>query len=732
MFHVFMFHLCMFLNLTMLAGIAGALLPLVVHLLSRSRYRTVDWGAMMFLQGAEARTLQGARIKQWAILLLRMTLIASLAMALSRPVMRGRWGGLGRDARVNAVIVLDCSASMQFDENGKTRMELARSAVLNVLESLKENSVAIVLMGAHDPESSPLAEPTTDLQQLAQRVLSLPEPSGRADLRPALERAMDILDRGTEAGRELYVVCDRQSSNWKDVNSEAFRQNWQARTTKAGGPTRLVVIPVGSEKSENLAIESVELINPPAVRDQPAEVEVQIRNFGQTARGNVDLKVEDKVLTVSVAPDSVTTVRAPLRFYQPGSKVVTATLTGTGLKFDDRMQAAVDVVEPIRVLIVSGDERGIPLQNESDFLRIALAPKAAEARQKGDGSESKIRGDLCKVQVEPFDRWNQEDLRDYSVVVLANVPQLSAAQALALEQFVYEGGGLWVAPGNLTRVESYNALLYHDGNGILPVKLQPATAEDGSEATTLQGVTNFDHPIFRFLKGRPDPIPLVTIGRYFPADVRDRDAQVLAQYASGRPFLIEAPAGRGRVLVMTTALDADWGTLPLSNFYLPFVQSAARYLASGPDSERNLAPGSPLVAQFGPGADVREARVRLPSGEFRPLPVTRGEVRYSRTSQPGIYTFFVNGTMPDWMKRVDFVIRTPSAESDLTPLSPAQWQEFSHTLGFERIDPARESVVAAVSAARSGHELWLSLVGVVIVLGILEMAVVRRWSGGAR
>jgi len=177
--------------------------------------------------------------------------------------------------------------------------------------------------------------------------------------------------------------------------------------------------------------------------------------------------------------------------------------------------------------------------------------------------------------------------------------------------------------------------------------------------------------------------------------------------------------------------NADWSTLPLSNFYLPFVQSAARYLTAGPVTERNLTPGSPLIAQFGPGADVRDARVRLPSGEFRPLPVTRGEVRYSRTGQPGAYTIFVNGTMPDWMKRVDFVIRTPSTESDLTPISPAQWQEITRTLGFEPIDPARESVVAAVSAARSGHELWLSLVGAVIVLGVVEMAIVRRWSGGA-
>src|SRR3954463_2078933 len=206
----------MFLNITMLAGIAGAGIPLVLHLLSRSRYRTVEWGAMLFLDGADAHVMQASRLKQLALLLLRMALIATLAMALAQPVIRGRWGGLARDARISAVIRLDCSASMQFDENGKTRMELARSAVLNILESLRENSAAVVVMGGtRDVEN--LAQPTTDLQQLAQRVLGLSEPSGQANLADAMGRAMDVLDRGGEANRELYVVCDRQGLNWRDV-----------------------------------------------------------------------------------------------------------------------------------------------------------------------------------------------------------------------------------------------------------------------------------------------------------------------------------------------------------------------------------------------------------------------------------------------------------------------------------------------------------------------------------
>jgi hypothetical protein len=718
----------MFLNATMLAGVAGALVPLVLHLLSRSRYRTVEWGAMMFLDGAEPRVMQSARLKQVVILLLRMGIVALLAMALAQPVLRGRWGGLARDGRVNAVIVLDCSASMLFDENGKTRMELARSAVLNVLESLRESRATVVLTGSREPEL--LGPPTTDLQQLAQKVLALPEPSGQARLDAAIDRAVQVLDDGGGPNREVYVVCDRQALNWRGLDAGALADKWRAG---AGGAdarpvTRFFVIPVGSEKSENVAIESVELVNPPAIRDQPAEVEVRVRNHGRVHRGNLELRIDDKPTTVSVGAEAVSTLRVPVRFSAPGPRLVTATLTGTGLKFDDRMQAAIDVVEPIRVLIVSGDERGLPLQNESDFLRVALAPKAAEARQKGD-ADARPRGDPCRVDVEPAERWDAEKLRNYQVLVLANVPDLTHPQAVAIEQFVYEGGGLWVAPGSLTRPDVYNLLLHRDGAGVLPVRLLPPTAEDGSEATTLQGISDFDHPLFRFLKGRPDPIPLVTIGRYFPADVRGRDARVLAQYGSGRPFLVESPAGRGRVLVATTALDADWGTLPLSNFYLPFTQSSARHLTSGLLADRNLSPDAPIVARFGPGTDVTKATVTLPTGDARPLPVTRGEVRFSRTQQPGVYTLILDGTMPDWQKRIRYVVRTPPAESDLTPLSNKDWADLERALSFERVEPARESIAAAVSAARGGRELWLTMVGVVIALSLVELAVVRRWAG---
>ena len=101
----------MFLNAVMLAGIAGAALPLVVHLLSRARVRTVDWGAMMFLDEGRGTQENVARLKQWTLLALRMGIVALLAIAMARPIASASWAG--PSGPLTVVIVLDCSGSMK-------------------------------------------------------------------------------------------------------------------------------------------------------------------------------------------------------------------------------------------------------------------------------------------------------------------------------------------------------------------------------------------------------------------------------------------------------------------------------------------------------------------------------------------------------------------------------------------------------------------------------------------
>ena len=228
----------MFLNLIMLAGVAGAAVPLVLHLLNRARYRTVDWGAMMFLSGADPRQQRRSRIKQWLMLALRMGLVALLAVTLSRPLLGARWNW-GQEEPMTAVILLDRSASMAYDENGHTRLDEAREAVRQILSTLhRGDQAALIALGA-GAGHTPAPRPTPDLGALVDRLAGeefLDCGYGAANMADGLKTAADVFDQNPSSNRALFVVCDRQALNWDQVDGRLVA-SWRTRTAMPGPGT---------------------------------------------------------------------------------------------------------------------------------------------------------------------------------------------------------------------------------------------------------------------------------------------------------------------------------------------------------------------------------------------------------------------------------------------------------------------------------------------------------------
>lgn len=721
----------------MLAGLGGAVVPLLLHLLSRARYRDVQWGAMLFLGGADLRQRQSARLSQGLLLLVRMAMVAVLAIALARPMLQGNVIG-GEAGRVTAVILLDCSGSMSFDENGRTRFELAQRAAEQILAGMRPGDrVALIPMGVPSQPSD--AEPTTDLRGVANRIEQLHSGYRSANLKDGLSRAADVLEHNENENRDIYVVCDRQAVSWQNLD-ESFATEWRKRLAPPGSDAqrrvnlRTFVVPVGTTDADNIAVEAVRLADPPAIRAQPAEIEVRLHNYSANPRPDLPLTLRagNRVLLqtrVSLPADQEIWFRfdqsAPDRkimFANAGSQVLSAEISTTGYVADDRADSSIDVIDPIKVLLISGDSRAEPFQSETDFIRWALSPHQAAGLKQDP--------DPCSLTIMAADEWEGPEIDGYQVVIAANIERVSARQVRALERYVYAGGRLLIAPGNLSRIDDYNAKLYRDGAGILPGELQPPTPADGSGATSVLGY-DATHSIFQFLRGKPDPIPSATIGRYFPAVARQTYAWPLAWYASGDPFLIEGSSERGRVILMTTSLDADWTTLPLSNFYLPFLQNAVRYLAANP-TQRNLAPGQPIQLGFSDGEAPRHVWLTDPQDRRTALDVVRyaqqGEIRVTDTSMIGQYKLEVDeaGRSP---YSVYYVVNPPQGESDLIQLNAARWLWLEQNLGVRRIEPTEQPLREIASAGRSGRELWAPLLVCVLLLGALEMAL-ARWSAG--
>lgn len=71
-----------------LLALASLLVPLLIHLARRHQYAPLEFAALRWLR-AKARPRQRIRFDEWPLLLVRMLLLAALAMLLARPLLHG-------------------------------------------------------------------------------------------------------------------------------------------------------------------------------------------------------------------------------------------------------------------------------------------------------------------------------------------------------------------------------------------------------------------------------------------------------------------------------------------------------------------------------------------------------------------------------------------------------------------------------------------------------------------
>jgi hypothetical protein len=707
----------MFLNPLMLAAIGTAALPVLIHLLWRARYRSVEWGAMLFLDGATATpTRRISTLKQWLLLATRAALLVLVAIALSRPVTRPPLLAPG-EGRAALVIVLDTSPSMAFEENGRSRLDDAKLAATTVLASLRPGDRVALLAPGQLRE--PAAALESDPRLLTPRVAALQVGPRPADLASALLRADTLLRRDPASTRQILLISDEQHGSFRSLD-DAFARAWNA-DRDAGPPPAIRAIRVGNALAENVSVEAVRLANPPAVAGMPTEVEVVLRNHGPTARAAMPLTLHagGRLLaeaSVYLPPFASQTVRQSVRLSSAGSTVLSAAVQTARLPSDDRAELAIDVLDPIDVLVITdrpGRVRGTPAFDTAlDFIRTALAPYAT-ANRRGP--------DAARIRAVASDAFTG-DLAASRVVLLCDVADLSDAQVRALEQFVYGGGGLLVAPGAATRVGLLERL-WRDGSGVLPAEpLQIETAVEPDRLATV----DVSHPAFAFLRDDPAMLPPASFSRWIALAPTGPTARVLAVTRGNRALVVERPLGRGRVVLVASSLDTTWNTLPLTSFYLPMMQSLVRYLATGGERDRNLDPGDAIVAELPTPDPV--AFVLRPDGRTDRVDLIgtppRRELRYARTELPGRYVVRARG-----LADTPYVVRGDPLESDLTPIDAGRRGELARAIGFS---PLAIDDLASPSPSRpmleGPRELSSLFLAAAVLLGLIEVLLARRFA----
>jgi von Willebrand factor type A domain/Aerotolerance regulator N-terminal len=704
-----------FLNLSLLAGAAGLLIPIIIHLFHKSRFQIVKWGAMHLLETVIRINRRRVRIEQIILLIVRAALPLFLALAMARPIWKGAQKLLG-EAKSSTVVLLDNSYSMQASRAGQSNFALATDEAARVINNLQRGSeVQVVLMG--EGGATLTAAPTYDTARAAQALGKLDAGYGSATVPDALEVASGIFDHMHESARSLVVLTDFQRVSF-EATEDALLGRALDRLKKSSTPPDITFFEIGEEVRDNVAVESLEFSKLMVGVGQKIQIRANLRNYGDANYS--DLRVycrvdgrEKSASQVSLPPHSNAQALFSHAFDKAGSHVVEVYADADPLKADNSYFASIPVRDKLPVLLVNGNPSAEPLKGETDFAEIALQPYSAGKVDLAD---------LISTRVVPPDQITAQALANAAVVIVANVRKFDDNQLHALEDFVKNGGGLLICPGDRIDSAWYNGPLFNDGKGLLPLSLG-VLAGDLKENSPAAGIVSerFENPALElFNDPRNGSFGDAAIKLWFKfKDAGAPARSVLARLDTGDPFLIEKQFGEGHVIACATALNGDWSNLPMRPSFLPLLQRLTVYLASTVYPPRNLEVGATLSA-FLPAADVGKKATLVTAEETTlQLPIVkkgdRGVLEYQKTLRPGLYTL-----TPPSGDVIHYVVNANRKESDLQRLTPQEIADFAKAHGVRVVHSGAE-YQQIEHTLRYGHELWKPVLWTLLALCFLEL-----------
>jgi len=655
-----------FTNPLLLLFAAGAVVPLILHWLSRRQRRRVDFSATRFLLKALKRERRRLRIEQWLLLALRMLLPVVIAVALADPAYVVQRPVVTGPPPAHHILLIDATASMTartdgggmpggLSEGGAEDGVFARAkrkAREIVRTASQADAFSVVTLSA-EPDVV-VAGPSRARSEVLREIQRLEPTHTVGQLATAMRAAVDLgaartFDSQAAPGGfrpVVHLVSDFQPVTWQ-AWAEADVQSVVAGAAGAG--VRFQTHAVARQVANDAAIISVRTAPALVTQDAEIAVEVTCRGFREQAT-TVSLlvdgaKIAEQDMELAAGADRIATFR--VAGGRPGDRVIEARLPPDPLPVDNERRAVVRVRPPLKALVIEG------YPGAGRFIAAALASLPA--------SNLQVDGDVIRR------RWLEADLlAPFDVVVTCDVPRFSAGETGALARFIDGGGGLVMMWGPHVDPVAYREA-FASSPPLLP--LSPlAVSEPGDYFPSSGGYAS---QIVQPFRGRPAAGLLsLPVWRYWRTQAPANAAATIdLPLDNGDPLVASHAYGDGRVVVVTSwggprddaagaeeSREENWTPLPIWPSFLPLLAEITAWAAGAAESvaattagalttlprpsSKGAGPAATFVRVIGPHGNLLTGQATGPNadGEAKSDEPDREPPRLLRPMLSGIYT----------------------------------------------------------------------------------------------
>ena len=615
-----------FLSPWMLLGAAAIASPILIHLLNKRRFKIVEWAAMDFLFQADKKNRKRVQLENLILLLLRCLAMLLVALMLARPFLPSNLTNMIQQSqKVERVLLIDDSLSQTVPRGNSTAFGDAKVAIKDLIASFAkttdtEDWLTVIL--ASDPENPVLAnEPLTitTLATLSDSVDRLTCVDRGIDYSIALDRVSRYLTGQRESGgRALYVFSDLRQRDW-NVETESETAPNKLLASIGDAVEGCYVVDTGDDNDQNLSILSVRPLEfPIAGKVIPFEVMVknngdqnaeQVRVMFQVNEGQPDFEtianlppgqsvpLEFRYVfptsTSSVLEDSVNELneesKTKLTNYRVLAQIDRQSLGEDGLMTDQLVSDseslyAARVSDGISVLLVDGAPSAVSERSDTHYLRALDVPGAG----------------LKVTTITPTDL-ETVSLSDYRVIFLCNMDEASATRVKSLENWVDNGGGLVIMPGDRVRAQTFNDSFYREGAGLSPVKLQTIEGDPSLGQWVNFEVDRQVHPALQVvLESEATSVNKIDVFMWWQSIVnpelvgKTTSVPLRLTDRSNSPAMVDRSFGQGRVVFFAYPADADWSMWPTGGTFVPITLGLIDDFVSGSNESSVIQSGGQI------------------------------------------------------------------------------------------------------------------------------------------
>lgn len=672
-----------------LYALSAISIPILIHLFNFRRFKKIQFSNVKFLREIQVQTQSAHKLRHWIILLMRILALAFLVLAFAQPYIPLSGTAVNPGSQIVSVYV-DNSFSMDAENEAGNLLEQAKNRAAAIANSYEATDQFQLLTNDFTSRDQRLIKREVFLERLAE---VQPGPASRS-LNEIYSRQRDLLN-SAEGRKVAYLISDFQTAPEKfdkinpDTAINAF------------------LIPLQLAETENLYIDSLWFRTPSRQLGQSEELWVRIGNSGEQNVENVplNLRINGSQKAVGSFAVKAGTHTDTVLYYvneTPGAMHASVSLQDAPVSFDDQYYFYYQVSNKINVLAIKGPEAG-------NYFQRIYTPEVGYHYQSVAANEVRY-----------------EELANWDLILLNELPQINSGLAAALRDFVSNGGSLYVIPAADTDLNSYSAFA--------KTLIVPAYTEFNSGKFAVRSIAR-EHPLFTGVFERiPENVQLPEgEGYYAIRNNTTAGGETLLALRNGDSFLSVFERGAGEVYLAAVPLNTN-----RNNFarHAMFVTTALRIAelsgSQGALSATIAGNESVTVKLSNPLSGEAVFKLQPLAGQESVIPPFRSQSGKAEIFIPdqiqaaGNYSILLEDSAVSGVG-----LNYDRAESRLQKISPSQLRRHLDEAGLNRfqiIDRDAASFKAGIVQLDRGREYWqLCLILALAFLG-LEVLLLRFWK----